>query len=37
MLTSEPSEPKKDVQVIRVRGRQPHEFLTQIIRLPFVG
>ena len=21
------SEPKKDLQVIRVRGRQPHEFL----------
>ena len=24
------SETKKDAQVIRVQGRQPHEFLTQI-------
>ena len=23
-------EPKEDVQVIQVRGRQPHEFLTRI-------
>ena len=28
------SEPTKDAQVIRVRGQQPHEFLTRITCLP---
>ena len=30
------SEPKKDAQVIRVRGRQPHEFLGAACGSPYI-